>query len=79
MGVGRTLEDMIAGAIRAELARVLGQALEPIRIKVEETITRAAGRAAVPVQARIERLVNDTAYRAVDAALDALRSSRAWR
>jgi hypothetical protein len=70
---------MIAGAIRAELARVLGQALEPIRTKVEETITTAAQRAAAPVQARIERLVNDTAHRAVDAALDALRSGRARR
>jgi hypothetical protein len=57
----------------------LARALEPIRTKVEETIKTAAQRAAAPVQARIERLVNDTAHRAVDAALDALRSGRARR
>ena len=73
MATGRSLEEMITRTIRAEVGRVLGHALGPMRTKVEETVTRAVERATAPVQVQIERLVNDAARKAVDLALDALR------
>ena len=71
MGMGRTLERLVADAVRAEVGRTLDRAVEPLRAKVDEVITEAVRKAAAPLQEHVERVVGD----AVESATEGLRKS----
>jgi hypothetical protein len=70
--VKRGLEGLIAGAVKAELDRLIGRVADPIHAKVDEVITQAARRAAAPLQARLERAVSDAVQRVADGLLKAV-------
>ncbi len=65
MGTQRMVEKLITDAVRAEVGRVLGRAMEPIRVRVDQAIAAAVRRAAEPVEQRLVTVVEDAAQRGV--------------
>jgi hypothetical protein len=76
MGVQRSVEKLIEDAVRAEVGRALGRAMEPIRAKVDEAIAMAVRRAAAPLEERLAGVVEDAAQRALDGVLEMLGSGK---
>jgi hypothetical protein len=76
MGEQRSVEKLIGDAVRAELGRALGRAMEPIRAKVDEAVAAAVRRAAAPVEERLAGVVEDAAQRTLEGVLEALGSRK---
>jgi hypothetical protein len=66
------VEELIVGAVRAELGRALGKAAEPVDTKIDDVIAETAQRIAKPVHAKVQALAEDAAHQAVTSLFERL-------
>ncbi len=67
------IEELVAGAVRAELERALGRrGGQPVQGEIDKALAELVRRIATPVQEQADRLAKATADRVIGTLLDRL-------
>jgi hypothetical protein len=67
------MEELVAGAVRAELERAIGRAgSQPLHGEIDKALAELVKRVAAPVHAQADRLAKATAERVIGALRDGL-------